>query len=110
MSKYIRQWNAKKVLAAVSGELVDRMDQAGQYVAEVMRSNAPVDRGILKSDIAYEVEARGNTVETRAGVKRRAFWAWFVERGTVKMAARPFIHRAVFGNAAEILRIIRGGR
>lgn len=110
MSKYIRQWNPKKVLAAVSGEVVDNMDRAGRYVADVMRSNAPVDRGILKSDITHEIEARGNVVETRVGVKRRAFWAWFVERGTVKMAAHPFIRRAVFENAAEILRIIRGGR
>lgn len=97
-------WNADKFKAGVSAKVIDGMDRVGQFCAERASANAPVDRGILRSDITYKVEAHGEAVETIVGVKRRAFWAWFLELGTVKMSARPFLRPAVFGNRAEIMK------
>jgi len=42
------------------------------------------------------------------GVKKRTFWAIFVERGTKKMAAQPFLRPAVFDNGKTILKMLRG--
>jgi HK97 gp10 family phage protein len=108
--RILHSWRQKELIARVSGELVQNMDRACQFAAEVARATAPVRTGILRSEIAYVVSARGQMVEGVVGVKRgRAFYAWFVERGTSKMAAQPFLRPAVFGNAARIVRIIAGG-
>lgn len=111
MSRIIREWNPDKVRAMVSGKLVDNMDRACDFAAGQARNRVPKRTGITHDDIAYEVSAHGNTIEGRVGVKRgKSFYAFFVEMGTRKMAAHPFLRPAVFGNAAEIVRIIRGGK
>lgn len=110
MSRIIREWNADKVRAMVSGKLVQNMDRACQFAEDQAAARVPVRTGITRDDITHEVSARGNTIEGRVGVKRgKSFYAFFVEMGTRKMAAKPFLRPAVFGNAAEILRILRGG-
>jgi HK97 gp10 family phage protein len=101
-------WNADKVKRGISAKAIDGMDRVGQFCAERASANAPVDRGILRSDVTYKVEPHGEAVETIVGAKRRSFWAWFVELGTRKMAAQPFLRPAVFGNAAEIMRLFVG--
>jgi len=100
----------KRRMAQVSGRVAANMDRAAAYAAEEARRNAPVRRGIMKGDITHEVEARGLKVTGLVGVKRRAFWAYFVELGTSKMAAQPFLRPAVYGNAKRIVEIIRGKR
>jgi HK97 gp10 family phage protein len=101
-------WNADKFKAKMSAKVIDGMDRVGQFCAERASADAPVDWGILRSDITYKVEAHGEAVEAIVGAKRRSFWAWFVELGTVKMAQRPFLRPAVFGNAKEIMRLFVG--
>lgn len=105
----IKEWNQKKVIAEISGRVVQNMDRAGAFAAKQARGKAPVRRGILRRHITHEVEVRGNVVEGRVGVLRKAFWGWFQELGTAHMAAHPFLRPAVFGNARRIVRIIQGG-
>ena len=106
----IRGWEEgkRKLRARLAGNLLQRMDEVGGYVEQEAKNRAPVWRGILKSDITYVVTARDDMIETILGVRKRAFWARFVERGTKRQAAHPFLRPAVFDNAATILRIIRG--
>ena len=108
----IKDWEAgkRRLIRTISGRLIDNMDRAGAFAAAVARANAPVDRGILQSDVTHTVRAHGNVIEAIVGVKRRAFWAWFVELGTVKMAARPFLRPAVFGYKDEIMKRATGGK
>ena len=43
------------------------------------------------------------------GVKKgRAFYAWFVEMGSRKMAAQPFLGPALFNNLVAVLRMLEG--
>jgi len=97
-------WNADKFKAGISAKVIDGMDRVGQFCAERASANAPVYRGVLRASVTYKVEAHGEAVEAIVGVGRKAFWAWFQELGTRKMAASPFLRPAVFGNAAEIMR------
>lgn len=111
MSKVtIQDWQAgkRRLINTISGRLIQNMDRAGAFAAGIAREYAPVDRGILQSDVTYVVRARGNIIEAVVGVRRRAFWAWFVELGTAKMAARPFLRPAVFGFKGEILKRVCG--
>ena len=107
----IKEWNQKKVLAAISGRVVQNMDRACQFAVEQAQAKAPVRTGRLKRAIGYTVRAYRNVVEGRVGVRRgfyRSHIGWFHEMGTVKMAAHPFLRPAVFGNAKLIVRIIQG--
>lgn len=108
MSQFIREWNADKLKAKLTGELLNNMERAASFAEQQARANAPVRRGILKSHITHVVRARGNTIEGIVGVNWKAFWAIFVERGTSKMPQRAFLRPAVFGNAKEILRLLAG--
>jgi HK97 gp10 family phage protein len=106
-----KDWNTQRVKAAVAGEVVVNMERACQFVAEQARSKAPTRHGRLRKEIGFEVNvtAYRNVIEGRVGVKRGdAFYARFVEWGTRKMRAQPFLRPAVFNNAREIVRIIAG--
>jgi len=102
----------RRVLAAVSGRVVANMERACVFAAGEARNRAPVSQraGVrhMREDITHQVTARGLIVEGVVGVRARSYWAWFVERGTSKMAAHPFLRPAVFGNAQRILAILRG--
>lgn len=109
MSKYLKDWKAKEFLAKVSGNLVNNLDAVGQFVTQQARARAPERTGELKEAITYEITATGEMVEVVVGVEKDAFWGYFQEVGTSRMAARPFLRPAVFNNGDEILRMV-GGR
>jgi len=104
----------RRVIAAVSGRVVANMDRACIFVTGEAKGRALVSQraGVqhMRENITFthHVTARGLIVEGVVGVRARSYWAWFVERGTVKMAAQPFLRPAVFGNAQRILAILRG--
>ncbi len=104
----IKEWNQKRVIAAISGRVVKNMDRACKFAVGQAQAGAPVRRGVLRDHISHDVKARGDDVEGRVGVIRTAFWGWFQELGTSKMAAHPFLRPAVFGNARRIVQIIQG--
>lgn len=110
---YVKDWKAKELLAEVSGRIVRGMDKACDFAAEQARAKAA--RGATKrlsEGIDYEVEARGKTVTGYVGVKGgkgSPYYGYFVELGTKKMAAQPFLRPAVFENGAKIVKLIAEG-
>ena len=108
----IANWeqDKKRYLAQISGVIVKRMELVGEYTAEQARTRAPKWRGILRSDITYNVSVKGLEIECRVGAKKRAYWGYFAELGTKRQAAHPWLRPSVWGNAQEILRILREGR
>jgi HK97 gp10 family phage protein len=107
----VTDWNPQRVKADISGRVVKNMDRACQFVVEEAKDNVAVRTGRAQRGIDYEVTADGDVVEGRVGElkgRKGAFYAYFLELGTSKMAARPFLRSAVFGNAATIVRIIEG--
>lgn len=105
------EWNQREVMAELSGRLLVGMDSAMSAAADQARALAPLRTGRLRSSIAYDVGVKGNVIVGRLGIRRGkgfAHWGLFHELGTVRMAARPFLRPAVFGNATEIVRRICG--
>ena len=109
MTKIITEWRQKEVMAEMSGRLVDNMDRTCQYAKEQAQARAPVRSGVMREDIDYEIVAEGETVTGWLGVLRKRFYAYFVELGTSRMKAQPFLRPAVFNNARQILRKLMGG-
>ncbi len=110
--KIVKSWRKREFLAKVSGKVADNLYAACQFAADQVRARAPRgETGLLieNVDVDVEVQARDEVIEGRVGVRKKAFYAWFLEMGTSRMAARPFIRPAVFDNAREIVRLIQGG-
>lgn len=114
-----KDWNPQRVKAHIAGTIVQNMEVACKFVEGQARSNArsafTSRTGKTVRDISHEISSEvgafGNAIEGRVGVlkgKGKAWYAFFLEFGTRKMRARPFLRPAVFNNAREIVRIIAG--
>jgi len=79
-------------------EIHKREMATAELCAEEARRLCPVDTGFLRSRIeVVDLGADG------AGVRDDAEYAPFVEFGTVKMAAQPFLRPAVLGTEVQVV-------
>ena len=100
---------AQKQLAAIERNIPLAMPEATKAAAELMRDRAkelaPVGTGALRNSIKSEEEER--TAKSVAYVVFAGkFYAPFLEFGTSKMAARPFMRPAFDAVQPDIKRII----
>jgi len=107
--KIITEWRQKEFIVEMSDRLVNNMDAACQYAVEQVQARTPVRSGVLRSDIAYEIKVEGLLVIGWVGALARRFYAYFVELGTSRMKAQPFIRPGVFNNTRQIMRKLMGG-
>lgn len=112
MTNYITEWKQKELLAKVSGDVINGMEAACLFAKAQAKAHAPVGTGLMKARITHKITARGKSITGYVGVFKNsgAFYAQFVELGTSKMAARPFLRPAVFGNAKKIMKLVAGGK
>ncbi len=106
----ITEWRQQEFIALVKRNGAVNMGAAVEFCRDQARARVRVRTGKLRDNIIGVVEETPDSVTGFVGVKKATFWGWFVERGTKSQPARPFLRPAVFENAAQILRIIRGGR
>lgn len=111
MSGIIRKWDPEGLKRKIEAQVINGMEAACQFCADEARARVPVRSGATRDDIDYEVIASGDEVVGYIGLRRKgkSFWGRWVELGTSKMAARPFLRPAVFGNADTIVKLITGG-
>lgn len=111
MAKFLKSWRQKAALAEISGELVAGMDRGCAFAADRARAEVPVRTGLTREDIAYTVDVDGLEIVGKVGVrtgKAHAWYAAFIEFGTSKMAAQPFLRPAVLNNKRRIVKLIAG--
>lgn len=97
--------------------------RAFKPVLETAKQLVPVETGLTRDNIVIATEkgGEGDTVVT-VGLKVKAFkgaarlgrktasphWRWhFIELGTVKMRARPFLRPALDQNADQVVELLR---
>lgn len=114
--------NLQKKLEKLAAALPHRkqaesLAEAGELVAQEMRELAPVDTGRLRESIGVTVE---DGLVSVGPTKPDAWYAHFLEFGTVEMAPRPFItpafdhtqqqmeERIAKGISAEIRKSVAG--
>jgi HK97 gp10 family phage protein len=100
-------------------ELVEKLKRlgdevAGPILAEAAEKGAEIVRaaasgkarrrtGTLAQNIGTEVtSSAGNLAEVSVGPLKKAFYGMFLERGTIKMAARPFLRPALDENEEAV--------
>lgn len=86
-----------QLIAAVEAVSKARPKEIADKIASSARSRAPVDTGYLRSSISSVSVEAGKTAEVIVGANYGAY----VEYGTYKMAAQPYLGPAVDEHEAE---------
>jgi len=123
MSKIVwRDWNPQGVKASVAEQVAKDMEVACKLVetqarANLMAISTPASgrgyrRKVLAPRVKYEIEMGKDFVEGRVGILRgrhnEYHGAYYIEIGTRRYPAHPWLRPAVFNNAREIMLIIAG--
>jgi HK97 gp10 family phage protein len=98
-------------LESVSREIIlkalDKLWISGNKIADTAREIVPVDTGTLRDSIVAETPVMtGN--EIRCVISANTYYAIYVEMGTWKMAARPYLKPALYKNKDEFERQMKG--
>lgn len=84
-------WLGAKVRTTLREAAGRRMDAAGKAVVAKAKELAPKRTGYLESTIGYTFDQSNLTLTIHVD----AYYAYFVERGTLRMRARPFLGPAL---------------
>lgn len=98
--------NLKKINRTASGRALRRAAKQGaEVIVQEAKRRAPVDTGLLRKSIRSKFKKRrSESVTVEIGPSEKAYYGYFVEFGTSKMAARPFLRPAAdacYRQAAE---------
>jgi HK97 gp10 family phage protein len=127
----VENWNPGPVTAEIEKRAMDRLEKAGEYVAERARQKFPLGAPppvtgrkskkpwmpMSKGDLQKSIRVRrldGDPhldIRVIAGSREKngPFYAHMIERGTIKMGARPFMRPALNGAKSEIMKIMENG-
>lgn len=96
-----------RVIEQYNTALERAMKEAVLIVEADARRHSPVDTGRLRASITNEVrEIAGTVLEGRVGTN--VDYAKYVELGTSKMPAQPYLRPALRKNFDKIVEIIQG--
>ena len=118
------EWHPEELTAAVEKHMMDRLEVAAEQIASRARQLVPIGKdvpqgkgkwskresGALKRTIRV-VRLKGDpkqNVRVYAGNSGDVYYAGFVEYGTVKMKAKPFLRPALNEIKSRIEEIIGG--
>jgi phage protein, HK97 gp10 family len=97
ITKFTTKIDGQLALKLMAGKLEDNLKERADRVCEVAKENAPVDTGALQdsghvdkvSDKEYHVVFDAQKADESGS------YALYVEEGTSKMAAQPFLRPAL---------------
>jgi HK97 gp10 family phage protein len=109
----------KAVLAALEPKVAKKLTrQAMRKAQKIVLADAkrlvPVDTGQLKKSLSIRALKRsrsrfGVSVQTKEGLfKGEQFYGGFIELGTKKMQARPYLRPALYDNEARVREVFAG--
>ncbi len=90
------RWAPQALVAAVHRQVDTRMRAMGNHGVQVARDLVPVDTGQTRDSIGFTFDQATQTLELYADTR----WAIFLELGTSRMEARPFLRPALAAMAA----------
>jgi len=96
--KSVRKVDTTKAMARINAKF---LESASVILQGAARRNTPVDTGRLRSSISRDVQKDEATVGTNVN------YAQFVEYGTKRMKAQPFMRPAVDKNRKNLIKLYR---
>jgi HK97 gp10 family phage protein len=88
-------WRGAEVRAALEDAMQQAMQDTAEAAKQEAQSLAPVDTGLLRDSIYADMDARGGTARRTLTIGADAPYAAYVELGTGRAPAQPFIRPAV---------------
>lgn len=95
------KWYGDKAIKNMEQAVSVALEASALLVEGTAKNLAPVDTGNLRNSITHEVEGQ----EARVGSALE--YAKFVELGTSKMAAQPYLYPALEQNKGNIKKIFK---
>lgn len=98
-------WKDKELIAAVKRELKEATKEGAEIVAESARRKVPVKTGALRESIkvkASKFAGGGHIIEAQGKGDFQKYYASFVELGTFKDKAQPYLRPALHQNRTKI--------
>lgn len=93
------KWHGDKAIKSMDQAVNVALTASALLVEGAAKNLVPVDTGNLRNSITHEVEKKEAKVGTNVE------YAPFVELGTVKMAAQPYLNPALEANKGNIKKI-----
>lgn len=107
MSDVKLDFHTDDVITEYNTALERAMKKAVLIVEAEAKRNTPVDTGRLRGSITNEVrEIARQVIEGRIGTN--VDYARFIELGTSKMSAKPYLRPALRNKFSEVVSIIQG--
>lgn len=98
------QWYGKERLDEINHLLYNKMIVASDFVKGEAKRRSPVDTGNLKKSITKEVEKEQDEIVGRIGTNVE--YAGYVEYGTKRQAAQPYLRPALLENKEQITKFL----
>lgn len=120
----IENWSPDIITSEIEKTAMDRLEKAGGYVQLQAILKCPVGADVPKGKGKWSGRKKGDLRRTIRVVRldgdpklnirvyagnKEVYYAPFVEYGTVKMPAKPFMRPAINGAGAEIMAIMENG-
>lgn len=94
--------NSSKVLDLFNGAVTRGLDAIGATAERYAKKDCPVDTGRLRNSITYETR----TLQKEVYIGSNVEYAPYVELGTSRMAARPFLRPAAQNHSNEYKQLM----
>ena len=97
--------NYKNVVKAMDNANRVMLDAVGRAGSSFVKANTPVDTGSLRGSVDYKVDDKsvyvGSTLTSED-------YPIFVEKGTSRAPAQPYISTGIKGNLSQLKKIAEG--
>ena len=97
------QMNIKNLSRDIVLKVLDNMWISGNKIADDARIMVPVKTGRLRDSIVVETPSLIGDSEIRCVISANVHYAVYVELGTWKMTARPYLKPALYANQQEFI-------
>lgn len=94
--------NSQEVIRAIEESAKNALKEIGLYVEGQAKLLTPVDTGNLRGSISHKIAS-----EKEVHIGTDVEYAVYVEKGTSRQKAQPYLTPAVENNLVEIARIIQ---
>lgn len=100
----IRENNAKQISGMFAPAIAKALEEIGLLAEGYAKKECPVDTGRLRNSITHAVVSRERSVYVGTNVE----YGPYVELGTRKRAAKPFLRPAAENHGSQYRSILKG--
>lgn len=102
MSEIKLELHTDEILDALDEQIEAALTAVGMQAETYAKQLVPVDTGRLRNSLTYEVDTSNKAVIIGSGVE----YAPFVEQGTSKRGAKPYLRPAIIDHRDDYQRIV----